>query len=280
MSKRPLTILLLLAVLGVLWSARQIPVSAAPAPQPTPFLTPTPGPDGRIVYIVQEEDTLWRIAAITVGDATIADRIKELIELNRLNPENPIVVPNQELLLGFAGPAQALPTLAPAATPTPLLLTTPDAEPGTGMLCVLLFNDRNGDAFRQDDEPAIPGGAISISSPAASASETGTTTARLDADGEVLRDCFEELPEGSYNVSVAVPEAYNPTTTLNYTLDLMAGDETLLDFGAQLSTVAQAESPPPEEGGRSPLLGLLGGILLLAGAAMGLFAGLMRRRSF
>ncbi len=278
MSKKPLTLLLALAILGVLWSARQPPVFAAPQLQPTPFLTPTPGPDGRIVYIVQEEDTLWRIAAITVGDATIADRIKELIELNRLNPENPIVVPNQELLLGFAGPAQALPTLPPAATPTPLL-ATPDAQPGTGMLCVLLFNDRNGDAFRQEDEPPIPGGAISISSPGAGASETGTTSARLDEDGEVLRDCFEELPEGSYNVSVAVPEAYNPTTTLNYTLDLIAGDETLLDFGAQLSTVALAESPPPEEGGRSPLLGVLGGILLLAGAAMGLFAGLMRRRS-
>ena len=44
--------------------AMAVPTMAAPEPQYTPIATPTPGPDGRIIYIGQEGDTLWRISAI------------------------------------------------------------------------------------------------------------------------------------------------------------------------------------------------------------------------
>ncbi len=37
------------------------PVTAAPPLQATDFATPTPGPDGKIIYIVQPGDSLWRI---------------------------------------------------------------------------------------------------------------------------------------------------------------------------------------------------------------------------
>ena len=58
--------LALLFSLGVISSIGTAikPAYAAPALQLTEFPTPTPGPDGRIIYIVQDGDTLWRIAAV------------------------------------------------------------------------------------------------------------------------------------------------------------------------------------------------------------------------
>jgi hypothetical protein len=242
-------------------------VKAAGALQLTPFPTPTPGPDGRIIYIVQPEDTLWRIAAIS------GLTVEEIQSLNNLGPGEPIV-PNQALLLGLGGPVVASPTPGPSPTPTSLL-PTPTALPGAGSICVLLFEDANGDAFHQEAEPGISGGAISVSD------RSGAVQRTEDTQGGALPEaiCFEELPEGDYNITVAIPEGYNPTTLLSYPIRLNAGDETFLDFGAQISTRALIESPPPEEGGRSPLLGLIGGVLLVFGVGLGIAAGRLRRRS-
>ena len=86
--------------------------------------------------------------------------------------------------------------------------------------------------------------------------------------------CFEEIPEGEYNISVAAPEGYNPTTLMNYSLALQAGESSTLDFGAQISSLAVPT--PVSEGGRSPVLGIMGGILVLAGAGMGIYVWRLR----
>jgi hypothetical protein len=254
---------------GMFWLllAGVLPVTAAPSRQLTPFPTPTPGPDGRIIYIVQTGDTLWRIAAIT------GLSLDEVRLLNNLSADDPIV-PGQQLLLGLGGPVAASPTSGPSPAPTSRL-PTPTPSPGDGTICVLLFDDTNGDAFHQETEPSVGGGAISITNRGGTVSETADTRA-IAAPGE--SECFEQLPEGSYNVTVAVPGGYNATSLLNYPLVLRAGDETFLAFGAQLSTQAQIDSPPPAEGGRSPLLGLIGGALLVVGVGLGLFAGRLTRR--
>ncbi len=249
---------------GILWlTLATLPTAAAPPLQLTPFPTPTPGPDGRIVYTVQTGDTLWRIAAIS------GLSLEEIRLLNNLGPDDPII-PGQILLLGLGGPVAVSPTVGPTAEPTSLL-PTPSPFPGSGMICVQLFEDENGDAFRQDEELAIGGGAVSITNRSGTVSLSGTTSAGEEPN------CFEELPEGDYNITVAVPEGYNPTTLLNYPLDLAAGDETILNFGAQISTQAVLESPPPAEGGQTPILGVLGGLLLVAGLGLAVFAGRMRR---
>ena len=48
--------------------------------------------------------------------------------------------------------------------------------------------------------------------------------------------------EGDYNVSVAIPEGYNPTTSLNAPITLVAGDITYLNFGAQAGSVVIDEN--------------------------------------
>ncbi|HMN60013.1 MAG TPA: hypothetical protein PJ988_06600, partial [Anaerolinea sp.] len=69
----------------------------------------------------------------------------------------------------------------------------------------------------------------------------------------------------------------NPTTTTNYPLKLLAGNRSLIDFGAQISV----RQPPPEqpgtEGGRSPIMLVLGAILILGGAGLALYFRFLRR---
>ena len=216
----------------------QSPVLAAPNPQMTNFPTPTPGSDGRIIYVVQEGDTLWRIAAVSGLD------LADLRDLNQLGLED-IVYVGQQLILGLGGPAGEQATAAPGITEESAEPTdTP--VPGLGTLCVLLFEDINGDSMRQEEEISLPGGAINISNRDGSISITEDT---LEHNPSSVTDdyfCTEGLDEGDYNVSVALPEGYNPTST-------------------------------PGTSGSTPLLGVIGAILLLGGIGLGVYSIWFRR---
>jgi hypothetical protein len=236
---------------------------AAPEGQLTVFPSPTPGPDGRIIYIVQEDDSWWLIAAI------FGIELEQLLDLNNTTI-NEIPQPGDELLLGLAGPAEEISTPGPSPTPEELL-PTPTPQPGSGTLCVFLFNDRNGDSRSQQDESSIPGGAISITDQAGLISITETTLPGYDPQ------CFEDLPEGEYTVSVAIPEGYNPTTALTHTLPLQPGSRTFLDFGAQASSESIAKAPDSNGSGGSAMLGVVGFLLVLGGIALAVFAGKFSR---
>jgi hypothetical protein len=237
--------------------------SAAPAAQFTPFPTPTPGTDGRIVYIVQANDSWWRIAAIYAID------LNALLGLNDATSET-ILLEGEEVLLGFGGPSEVTPTAGPSPTPGPILPTA-TALPGSGTLCVILYNDVNGDSIRQEEEVSIPDGAISVSDRSGEVNLTEPTGTGLEAF------CFAELMQGEYTISVAVPEGYNPTTVLNYTLDLEPGTETYLDFGAHVSSAVEAEEAAEGSSSRSLVLGIAGGVLLLGGIGLAVYATLIGR---
>ena len=235
------------------------PAQAAPVMQ-IPIYTPTPGPDGRIIYIVKANDTLLGISLIT------GVPIDKLRALNNLTSDT--IFEGQKLMLGLAGPVEVTPTAGPTPTSTPVL-PTPSPKPGEAKLCILLFNDLNGDSIRQETEASIPDGAISYGNRSGSISESKTTGAGLDPM------CSEKpLPEGDYTISVAVPAGYNPTTQTSYEVTLKAGDQTYVNFGAQANSQTQAEAPaiPAQEGTRSPLLGIVGALFLLAGAGVAFFA--------
>ena len=141
------------------------------------------------------------------------------------------------------------------------------SEPGVGIICVLLFEDENGDAIRQEEEASLPGGAINISKRDGSVSITEETQSGLDYY------CTETIQEGDYNVSAAIPEGYNPTTVLNTSLELEGGDTSYLTFGAQANSVTLEENLPiTEDAGKSPALGLIGIFLLLGGVGLGVYA--------
>ncbi len=257
---------LLVAFFGLTFSAQ-----ASPQTQLSQFATPTPGPDGRIIYIVQP------------GDTCISISLKTGLPLETMlgqNPEmscDPLVVGFQ-IFLGVGGPSSFTPTPGPSPTPT-IAPPLPTPFSGTTEVCVLLFDDVNGDALRQETEFGLAGGQVSVTDVNGAYSNAQPTTSDIDLDTlEPLRTCFSDVPEGTFNISVAPPDQYNPTTIMTYHLEVIAGDQAFVDFGAQ-TRVGQVTDPgtAPTEAGNSPTLGILGGLLLLGGLGMGWYALRLRQ---
>jgi len=239
--------------------------SANAAPDLQGFVTATPGPDGRILYFVAEGDTCSSIAlnhGITVP---------QLRQFNTRLDENCTITPGQQLVVGLAAPVTA-PTAAVIPTQTPDVTPTPFS--GTTEVCILLFDDVNGDALRQETEFGIDGGAVSLTNLNGSYSQTQNTTSAVDPDLlEPIRSCFTDVPPGQYNVSMAIPDGYNPTMSPSYTFDVKAGDRASVDFGAQSRTLTLDEPAATENGGsRSSVLGIFGLLLLLGGIGLGYYA--------
>jgi hypothetical protein len=265
MKIRPVVIIGFLLVALVLFGL-SLPAQAAPAAQGVQFATNTPLPDGRILYKVQPGDTCIRIALLH------GISVDQLRQLNTKLNANCDLITGDLLLVGTGGPAAA-PSATPGPSPTPAAPTvTPTPFTGTTEICVLLFEDLNGDALRQTDEPVIVGGAISVTETNGKYSETRPTTAP-DPAADYPGTCFTDVPEGNYNIAAAIPDNYNPTMKLNYTLDVKAGDRAFVDFGAQSKDVTPTQ-PKPNGGSNetSPLLGFVGGLLLLGGIGLGWYA--------
>lgn len=246
--------LILLSLLLVLTA---MPVSAEPAAQAF-YQTPTPNADNRVIYVVQAGDNCLRIQLLTGVEL---DQLRQLNDLD----EACSLSEGQELVLAIIEPPAVT---EPTATPGPAL-PTPTPFAGTGEICVYLFADVNGNAMVDSGEGPIAGGAISISDRTGQTSLTGLS----NNSGSPL--CFSDIPEGEYNISVAAPDGFNPTTAMNYALVLKAGDYSVLDFGAQISSAAMPL--PVGEGGRSPFLAILGSLLILGGIGLGVYFGLMQR---
>ncbi|MBE0698239.1 MAG: hypothetical protein IH586_15075, partial [Anaerolineaceae bacterium] len=133
------------------------------------------------------------------------------------------------------------------------------------------------DATREDNELPLAGGAVSISDRIGQISKTSNTTDSVDPV------CIE-IPEGDYNISMAIPSGYNATTTLNLqSVKVQAGDMAILEFGAQVSSApqqAQAQAQPAETAapaGTGLLLAILGGLFVLMGIGLGVYVALARR---
>jgi hypothetical protein len=197
-------------------------VHAAPEAQ---FITATPGPDGRILYIVVEGDSCLQVALL--HNITV----QQLRQFNTRLDENCTLTVGQQLVVGLAQPEA--PTAGPAPTlPSPTVTATPVS--GTTEVC---------------------------------------TVSAVDPDTLLLvRSCFVDVPGGEYNVSMAVPDEYNPTMLLSYTLTVKAGDLAEISFGAQSKTLTVSEPTDSQEGNRSSLLGIFGFLLLLGGAGLGYYA--------
>lgn len=266
--KRYLVIFLFL--IPVLLFGMLLPAQASPALQ-VKYATPTAGPDGRIIYIVQAGDTCTRISLVS------GISVDQLRQLNPQLDENCNLVIGSELMLGIGGPAAVSPSPGPSPTLLPVTVT-PTPPVGTTEVCVLLYDDVNGDAQRQENEVGIADGAVSVSNSAGTFSETKTTVSEIDLDTEEPKQvCFTDVPEGEYTISVAVPDTYNPTMEMTTSFFVKAGDQAFVDFGAQSKTVT-ANEPGSENGGAStsPVLGILGAALLLGGG--GLFWYAFRQR--
>jgi hypothetical protein len=256
--KRFFIIFVLIALLMFgLW----LPANAAPSLQQE-VPTPTAGADGRIIYIVQPGDTCTRVSLLT------RISVDQLRQLNSRLDENCTLVEGQELLIGIVSPATETPQPVielgtPTVTPTPLA--------GTTEVCVLLFNDANGNAMREDTEPAVAGGAVSLTEN--NGEYSGSQETVVPADPLVYQGiCFTDIPEGSYNISVGIPAGWNPTMSMDSSLEVNAGDIAFVAFGIQSQQEVLDPTTPEGGGGQNTILGIIGGLLLLGGIGLGYYA--------
>jgi len=258
----PKRFLILLSLIGLLLFGLWLPAGAAPnAQQEIP--TPTPGEDGRIIYIVQPGDSCFRVAAL------MKITVDQLRQLNSRLDENCTLTEGQELLIGVV--AAATPTVEVNLTPgTPTVTPTPLS--GLTEVCVLLFNDINGNAMREEVEPAVGGGAVSVTEINGKYSASLDTV--LSSDPAAYQGvCFTNIPEGTYNITVGIPDNFNPTMSLSYSLKVNAGDRAFVDFGAQSKdVVVDPGASGAGEGGASTVLVVFGVLLLLGGAGLGYYA--------
>jgi len=262
-------------LVGILWmvnpsAAVHAENNSKPALQPTPFLTPTPRQDGKIIYLVQDADSLWRIAAVA------GITIDELMAMNGIQPGD-YIAPGMELELGVGGPTVA--TAAPfdaQQEPTQVLLT-PTPIAGAAEICSLLFMDENGNGRLEEGELPLAGGQISVVDVNGVVAGEVTTTDLSDQE-DLIGHCFPDLESGDYNVSAAVPPEYNPTTGLNVPVSLNPGDIKYLQFGAQPSS-SIGGSLETGNGNRSTVLGFIGVLMLFAAGALGYYASRISRQT-
>ena len=242
----------------------------APAAPLNEYKIPTPGANGRILYFVQPGDTCTRIALLN------QITVEQLIQLNqnKLDADCDPVIAGDILLIGIAESDGETPT-GPTPTAGPQTVT-PTPFTGTTEICVLLFDDQNGDGFRQETEPAIEGGAISVTENNGEYSAAQDTV--INPDPEAYPGiCFSDVPEGIYTISVAIPDRFNATTELNYELGVNAGDLASVAFGAQSRETTVNEPDSNGSSQVSPVLGVFGILMLVSGGALGYYAWLSRR---
>lgn len=263
MKIRPIVVIGILLVALVIFGI-SLPAQAAPTLQGVQFATNTPDANGNIYYRVQAGDTCIRVALLH------GISVEQLRQLNTNLNANCDLTEGQVVLIGSGGLLAASVTPGPSPTPLPPTIT-PTPIAGTTEICVLLFNDINGDGLRQSSEPVIEGGAISVSETNGKFSQTFQTAVNPDSTA-YAGTCLSNVPEGNYQIGAALPDNYNPTMALNYTLEVKAGDRAFVDFGAQSkeSTVQQPDTGGG--GGVSPWLGFFGGLLLLGGLGLGWYA--------
>ena len=106
----PKRFLILFILISLLLLGLWLPANAAPGMQQQ-IPTPTPGADGRIIYIVQPGDNCYKIAAVN------AITIEQLRQLNSKLDQNCSLVEGQELLISIVSQA-GTPTAGPSPTPS------------------------------------------------------------------------------------------------------------------------------------------------------------------
>ena len=182
--------------------------------------------------------------------------VQQIVELNNL-PSDDIIVLGQQLLIKPGESAPPAETTEPTEEATEA--TEPPAEPtaepateqptatgealGTGTLCVLSYEDVNGNAVRDPQEPNLAGVTFVLS-------DGAETVSRYTTDGISEPHCFAELLPGAYEVSWT-GDHFVPTTDQSWRVEVKGGDILSHEFGAQPRAAAgEVQDERAGSGGR------------------------------
>lgn len=153
--------------------------------------------------------------------------------------------------------------------------TAAHAQSASGQICVLAFEDLNGNGIKGDDEPLLPGVGFTL------ADETGVKGS-YSTDGNSEPYCFGNLASGAYTVLARKPADMTTTTEGQWAISLASGAQFDVMYGAQAAGAPAQPTTSASSGGMSTLgriaLGGLG-LLVLAGSGFMFFTTLQRARA-
>jgi len=227
-------------------SAPPPPPAVTSGPPPTPLPTPTPRPDGSIVYVVQVGDTLSLISQKT------GVPVEQIRALNASSiGDGYIIHVGQELVLSLPSKTPDPTSPPPPSEPEAVAeASETGGEEGAGggagannaSICVLSFNDRNGDTFRDEVvEELLPNAQITLVN-------EGGIVSQYTTDGFNEPYCFTGLTAGAYRVVQNPPPTYVTSGTTEQHVALTDGATINLAFGNMRSEDAAEPASPSDEG--------------------------------
>lgn len=175
--------------------------------EPWCFMNLTPGN-----YTVREDDPPGYTSLVnTVNVYVPPDRPVDVIEFG----DQPLPTPT--------------PTPTPTSTATPTLTPTLTATPTTGAICVLAYEDWDGDGFRDPGEGLLADAVITVMDDQGREVPGSPYT----TDGFSEPHCFPDLAPGTYTVSAQPPPEYILTTDALQGAVVFANTTVEVRFGAQ-----------------------------------------------
>ncbi len=122
-------------------------------------------------------------------------------------------------------------TATPTVTPGPSSTATPTSTPTTspGSLCVLAFDDRNGNRLRDPGEGLLAGALITVFA------DDWTSIAQYATDGAQEPKCFS-LPPGTYSVQETDPPSYESSGPNWWAVNLLSQTTITVAFADRIAT--------------------------------------------
>ncbi len=131
---------------------------------------------------------------------------------------------------------------AQSFTPTPSVTATVTPTPNQGALCVLVFDDLDGNSFYDNFEPLVGGAQITVMNSSNALVVTYLT------NGISEPRCFTGLAPDVYRVSQTNPPGYRATTPAIAAAVVAANFTTLVSFGVQAATPTPTFTAQPTGG--------------------------------
>jgi hypothetical protein len=250
------------------------------------IVTVTPGPDGSIVHTVGPGQTC-------IGIATAYDvDYDTFLKLNNLtNATCRFISVGLKLTIKPAGAGGGgdtgggsgkKPTKTPAGPSTEAATAEATSQvadvPQTGTVCVLGYEDKNGNGLREPTETNLAGMTFTVNG------SNGQPVANYTTDGSPEPHCFAQLPAGSYTIKWEgeglSPSAGQPQT---WPVTVTAGSSASHTFGALTSgssSPGTTKDPTPSTGLPTwaiALIGAFGVILFMGGLGVAGYFLLLRR---
>ena len=254
---------------------------------------------GMAMLKAQPEDGADLVHTVVAGDTLISIALSygvtldDLLSLNGLNPEALLQIGQRLVIIrsgspieeagasesGDGGDAESdvLPP-APVAEADAPMIDPADMRP---QLCLAVFQDDNQNGTMEPDERYLAEGSIIL------LDETEAEHLRYTTDGESEPYCPSDIQRGIYRIEGEAPAGYGMTGSAILVVDLRAGGEVSVDFGAKQGLATSIVPTPDPQAGKGEaqagesssllyeLSGLfvlgLAGVVLISGMALSLF---------